>query len=308
MLGITIGNFDGVHLGHAALIDALRREVGPSGEVAVVTFDPSPAEVLGHPRTPRLTIPSERARRLSDAGVDRVVECRTDRALLELEPRAFLELLTTKLGRLPDRIAIGPDFRFGRDRTGSIETLETFLAASGGTCEVVSERRVVLADGHEVPVRSSMVRRLLEIGRVEDASRLLGRVHTLVGTVVSGDQRGRTIGIPTANLDLRGAMLPADGVYGGVAILPDGTRRRAAISVGTKPTFVETPRVAEVHLLDHEAPVDDYGWSIDVGLRRRFRGQETYDDLESFLRQIDRDLLRIREEIPLSTDHEESTL
>ena len=287
----------------------LRREVGPSGEVAVVTFDPSPAEVLGHPRTPRLTIPSERAR----------VDSRTPAwtgswsaaptgALLELEPRAFLELLTTKLGRLPDRIAIGPDFRFGRDRTGSIETLETFLAASGGTCEVVSERRVVLADGHEVPVRSSMVRRLLEIGRVEDASRLLGRVHTLVGTVVSGDQRGRTIGIPTANLDLRGAMLPADGVYGGVAILPDGTRRRAAISVGTKPTFVETPRVAEVHLLDHEAPVDDYGWSIDVGLRRRFRGQETYDDLESFLRQIDRDLLRIREEIPLSTDHEESTL
>ena len=308
MLGITIGNFDGVHLGHASLLEALRLRTGESGQTAAVTFDPTPAEVLGHPRTPRITIPSERARRLSDAGADRVVELQTDRALLELEPDAFLDLLVDRLGERPQVVAVGPDFRFGRERSGSIETLRDFLKPSDGVCEVVPERHVVLADGLEVPVRSTVVRRLLGLGRVEDARRLLGRVHTLVGTVVSGDQRGRTIGIPTANLDLQGAMLPADGVYGGIAVLPDGTRRLAAISIGSKPTFVETPRVAEVHLLDHDAPVDDYGWTLHVGLQRRYRGQEAYDDLDEFLAQIDRDLLRIRQEISLTNDREESAL
>ena len=305
MLGLTIGNFDGVHLGHASLLEVLRGRVGESGEVVVVTFEPTPAEVLGHPRTPRITIPSERSRRLSDAGADRILELEVDRSLIELEPEAFLALVTDRLGGPPDRIAVGPDFRFGRDRRGSVETLQSFLAGSGGVCDVVPERHAVLGDGIEVPIRSTVIRRLLGLGRVEDVVRLLGRVHALVGTVVSGDQRGRTIGIPTANLDLHGAMLPADGVYGGVAILPDGVRRLAAISVGSKPTFVETPRVAEVHLLDHDAPVDDYGWTLEVGLERRFRGQERYDDLDQFLAQLDRDLLRIREEIELTPDSKE---
>lgn len=302
MLGLTIGNFDGVHLGHVALIEALRRHVGSEGRVVAVTFDPTPGEVLGHPRIAQITMPGERMRRLSEAGADEIVQLRTDPALLELDSDAFLEFLVDRLGRTPDRVAVGPDFRFGRGRSGSIGTLESFLDRSHGTCEVVPERHAVLADGVEVPIRSTVVRRLLELGRVEDAARLLGRVHTLIGTVVSGDQRGRTIGIPTANLDLHGAMLPADGVYGGIAALPGGLRRRAAISIGSKPTFVETPRVAEVHLLDHDAPVDEYGWTLEVGLERRFRGQERYDGLDQFLSQIDRDLARIRDEIAAPSD------
>ena len=134
------------------------------------------------------------------------------------------------------------------------------------------------------------MRRLLRLGRVEDAGRILGRPASLVGRVVRGDQRGRTIDVPTANLDLDGAMLPGDGVYAGLAMLPDGETRPAAISIGTKPTFEPTPAVAEVHVLDWDGALDDYGWSLEASLVRRLRGQERYDGLEPFLEQLGRDL------------------
>ena len=154
----------------------------------------------------------------------------------------------------------------------------------------VPERRIRLADGLDVPARSSVVRRLLRLGRVEDAGRILGRPASLVGRVVRGDQRGRTIDVPTANLDLDGAMLPGDGVYAGLATLPDGETRPAAISIGTKPTFEPTPAVAEVHVLDWDGALDDYGWTLEASLVRRLRGQERYDGLEPFLEQLGRDL------------------
>ncbi|MHC4247341.1 MAG: riboflavin kinase, partial [Planctomycetota bacterium] len=157
-----------------------------------------------------------------------------------------------------------------------------------------AERRVHLNSGLEMPVRSSAIGELLRLGRVEDASTLLGEPHVLDGIVVKGDQRGRTIGIPTANLDLGGTLLPADGVYAGQATLPDGSIHPAAISIGTKPTFEETPRVAEVHLLDWAGTLDDYGWRLEAGLARRLRGQYRYDDLPSLLAQIERDVAAVR--------------
>lgn len=290
MIGASIGNFDGVHLGHRALLEALRSANEPPASTVAVTFEPAPSVVLGRPAGSRILQPAQRRRRLLELGFDDVLELVTTPDLLSMEPRAFIDHLIGELGGDLGLLAEGPDFRFGRGRAGSLETLEEAGRERGFGLSVVTERRVVLVDGLEVPVRSSTVRRLLELGRVEDASRLLGRRHALVGRVVRGDQRGRTIGIPTANLDLEGAMLPADGVYAGVATLPDGTRRPAAISVGTKPTFEPTPAVAEVHLLDWDGRLDDYGWTLEATLARRLRGQERYDGLDPFLAQLERDL------------------
>ncbi len=294
MLGVTIGNFDGVHLGHRALIDLARETAGTGAEVVAVTFEPAPAVVLGLPEVPRILTAAERRRRLLDAGADRVLELETTPELLALEPEAFLDDLFGRLGGPVTAIAEGPDFRFGRGRSGSIETLRKCGEVRGFRVAIPEERRVRLVDGLEVPARSSVVRRLLDLGRVEDAARVLGRPHALVGRVVRGDQRGRTIGIPTANLDLEGAMLPGDGVYAGIATLPGGVRRPAAVSIGTKPTFIETPRVAEVHVLDWEGTLDDYGWRLETSLDRRLRGQERYDGLEPFLAQLERDLDQVR--------------
>ena len=294
MLGLTIGNFDGVHLGHQRLLDAGRSVLGDTGRLVAVTFDPSPAVVLGKPIDPPLISLERRRALLLQAGADEVLVLETNRDLLSLDPSAFLDHLEVSLGAPPSWVIEGPDFRFGRRREGTVETLRHLGAIRGFQVRVEDELAVPLQDGQLMPARSSAIRRLLELGRVEDASRLLGAPHVLRGRVVKGDQRGRTIGIPTANLDLEGALLPADGVYAGVAILPDGSRKAAAVSIGTKPTFEETPRVAEVHLLDWSGQLDDYEWRLDAELHRRLRGQYRYDDLSSFQAQIDRDLADVR--------------
>ena len=290
MIASTIGNFDGVHLGHQALLDSIRSSAPRDASAVAVTFEPAPAVVLGRAAEPRILTASQRRERLLAAGFDDVLQLETTPELLSLEPSDFIDHLTDRLGGDLRLIAEGPDFRFGRARKGSLETLVQEGRDRGFEVVVVPERRIRLVDGLDVPARSSVVRQLLGLGRVEDASRILGRRHALVGRVVQGDQRGRTIGIPTANLDLGGAMLPADGVYAGLATLPDGTRRPAAISVGTKPTFEPTPAVAEIHVLDWDGPLDDYGWTMTASLARRLRGQERYDGLDPFLAQLERDL------------------
>jgi riboflavin kinase/FMN adenylyltransferase len=294
MLGLTIGNFDGVHLGHQRLLDAARSVLGDTGRLVAVTFDPSPAVVLGKAADLPLVSLQRRRRLLRQAGADEVLVLETDRRLLSLDPEAFLDHLDAALGSSPDWVIEGPDFRFGRRREGTVETLQELGGIRGFKVRVEEELSIPLQDGQVMPARSSAVRQLLKLGRVEDASRLLGAPHVLHGRVVQGDQRGRTIGIPTANLDLDGAFLPGDGVFAGVAVLPDGSRRAAAVSIGTKPTFEETPRVAEVHVLDWEGKLDDYGWWLDAELHRRLRGQYRYDDLSSLQAQIDRDLADVR--------------
>ena len=294
MFGVTIGNFDGVHLGHRRLLEAVRAAVGPAGRVVAVTFDPDPAMVLGHPSPARLMSLTRRQRALRRHGADEVLVLETTADLLSSAPETFLDRLETAFGGVPSVMVEGPDFRFGHRRAGGVEDLRRFGAARGFEVHVEAERRARLQSGLEMPVRSSAIRELLRLGRVEDASVLLGEPHVLDGVVVQGDQRGRTIGIPTANLDLGGTLLPADGVYAGLATLPDGSIHPAAISIGTKPTFKETPRVAEIHVVDWAGTLDDYGWRLEASLVRRLRGQYRYDDLPSLLAQIDRDITAVR--------------
>jgi len=298
MLAITIGNFDGVHRGHAALLQAARRMAGDRGRCVAVTFEPAPAEVLGRRGGPsrRLTLPPMRESLLRTAGADEVVVLETTPALLSLDPVEFIRGLRD---RLPfEAVCEGSDFRFGRGRAGGVETLRAIGLADAFEVVEVPQVEVPLGQGVMVPARSSLVRWMLAHGRVGDVAAILGRIYTLEGVVVRGDQRGRTLDCPTANLDHGSLMLPADGVYAGVAELPDGRAVPAAISVGRKPSFhaegLEPPPICEAHLLGETLPLDAYGWPLRLRVGRWLRGQLPFPEIGALLEQMRRDLAAVR--------------
>jgi riboflavin kinase/FMN adenylyltransferase len=299
---LTIGHFDGVHRGHAALVracsDALRgRANGASGRVVVLAFDPHPATVLRPgAEPPRLSHWAEREALLAAAGADVVVRLVPTREFLGLSADAFLEGLVRE--HAPAAIVEGADFRFGRGREGSLQTMRDFASRAGARrFDVIEVPQVeaVLADHSVVRVSSTMVRWLLARGRVREAAELLGRAYEISGTVVRGDGRGRELGIPTANLDQGELLLPADGIYAGTARLPDGRHVPAAISVGTKPTFGERPRTCEAFLLEYDGPVGEYGWPLALTFEAWLRDQVRYDSVESMTEQIRRDIDRVRQ-------------
>lgn len=290
---IVIGNFDGVHRGHQHLF-RLAREASGGGRVVAVTFEPLPAAVL-RPDIPmgRLTPRGERAELLrSICEVDEVVELEPTPQVLGLSPEAFVAELH---GRLRFGMVVeGPDFRFGKGRGGTLDTLRAQGALHGFRVIEASACSVELADGTVVEARSSVARQLLSEGRVADAARVFGRAYELRCPTARGDQRGRTIGWPTMNLDARGRILPADGVYAGEAMLPDGARAIAAISVGTKPTFGESPRTCEATLLARDGrpcplPLDWYGFELRLRFHAWIRGQERFEGLQALLARMEID-------------------
>ncbi len=247
-VAVTIGNFDGVHLGHQALLRACRDEVGPDGRVVVIAFDPHPQTVLAEEDVPqRLTTFDDRARLLRDAGADEIRKLEPDVRLLALEPEAFARQVLDEFA--PAAIVEGEGFRFGRDREGDLDLLGKVAAARGCRVRAVAPVEVDLVDQTIVPVSSTRVRWLLSHGRVADAARLLGRPYSLEGPVVRCDRRGRKIGFPTANIDAA-TMLPGNGVYAARATVPDGQVCPAAVNVGTRPTVDGSRRCVEAHLLD----------------------------------------------------------
>ena len=247
MSSLTISNFDGVHLGHRSLVERAR-ELARDGRVVAVTFEPHPAAALEARRAPRRLTPAPLRRALLESlGVDEVIELEPTAELLALDGAEFIEFL--RRTQTFDTVVEGADFRFGRGRGCGIGDLETIGGRLGFEVEVVDDVSVTLEDRTLLDVRSTAIRWLLTQGRVVDAAIALGRPHQLTGTVVQGDQRGRDLGFPTANLSPGETLLPADGVYAGVATLPDGARVLAAISVGTKPTFGSNQRVCEARLI-----------------------------------------------------------
>lgn len=309
---LSIGNFDGVHVGHQAILrqaQALaaqwgRGPVGESGNadaaggeplpVVVATFEPLPLAVLKPELAPpRLSDAAEREQLLRAAGADRVVVMEPTQAMLAMSPKAFLRQLCGKYA--PRAIVEGPDFRFGHQRAGDVRTLAAMGKRFGYQTQVVAAADAALDDHSVVKVSSSITRWLLGQGRVVDVGRCLGRPYTLSATVVEGDKRGRTIGFPTMNLDgaaLRGRMLPADGVYAGVARLSNGRQRDAAVSIGVKPTFEGHARVVEAHLLDFEG--DLYGQTVALEIRRWLRGQQRFAAVEGLKAQLARDVAWVR--------------
>jgi riboflavin kinase/FMN adenylyltransferase len=294
---IMIGNFDGVHLGHVELVHAARSAVGDDGRVIALSFEPHPITVLRGEAPGRLTSIAERTRLLDAAGADEVVVLEATRELLLQPPEAFIEAIVA-----PYRAGViveGPDFHFGRNRAGNVETLRELQARFGYHTIVIDPVEVALIDGTIVRVSSTMIRWLLEQGRVPDAARLLGRPFELVGPVVCGDRRGRSLGVPTANLDHRDLMLPGDGIYAGVARREEADHglewRPAAISIGTKPTFGDLPRVCEAHIIGHDGQIDEYDWTLRIRFTHWLRDQIRYPDADALTAQLGRDIARTEE-------------
>lgn len=255
-----------------------------------MTFDPPPACVL-RPGAPRdqLTTLHRRITLLKSLGVDEVRVQPIDRAWLEQSPEDFI---AGSVVPVDARVLVeGPDFRFGKGRAGDIEMLTAAGRVHGFEVELVPTVLGHLSNRERVPVRSSQIRWLLRRGRVADAAGLLGRPWRMEGTVVRGDQRGRQIDCPTANLSGGDLLLPADGVYAGTATCSDGTFP-AAISIGTKPTFEGSPRVFEAHLIGWDGPPEQYGWHLQADVHHWLRDQVAFDSPAALRDQIGRDLER----------------
>ncbi|MBK7405936.1 MAG: bifunctional riboflavin kinase/FMN adenylyltransferase [Phycisphaerales bacterium] len=298
---VTVGNFDGVHAGHAAIVRRARALAAPNGgSVVVLAFDPHPLSRLAPERAPQpLTTFPERAELLRQAGADIVERLEPTEALLRLSPEAFVEWVVERHN--PGVWIEGQDFRFGHGRAGSVETLQQLGGPLGFTVELAPTVSVALSDHTVVPASSSLTRWMLSHGRARDAWSMLGRPYRLGGQVVRGDRRGRTLGFPTANFESP-TILPADGVYAAVATLPGGARHPAALSVGSKPQFGGLTRTAEAFILD--APTDpgtahlpgltEYGWQLALDVVGWIRDQMRFDSIERLVAQMERDCARVR--------------
>jgi len=280
---VLVGNFDGVHLGHRALVTTA---VALGKPVVALTFDPHPQRVLMGEMPPPLMRLSDRIATLRSAGVDAVAILRTTPELLALSPEAFFEEIL--LRRFRSRVIVeGYNFRFGRARTGDIHTLRSLCEIHGVHFEVVPPA----IDAGE-PISSSRVRSGLLAGDVVAVRRWLARAYDITGRVILGQQRGRTLGFPTANLGAIETLLPAEGVYAVWAIPEDGTRCRAAANIGPNPTFGEDARKIEVHLLDFQG--DLYGRTMRVEFVQRLRATQPFRGVEALVEQLQRDIAETR--------------
>ena len=287
---VTTGTFDGVHLGHQAIVRYLVDRAGEIGGVpTVVTFDPHPREVLLGRAIPLLTTLDERADLLESLGVERFVVIPFSRDLSLLEPEDYVsDLLVDGVGMR--EIVIGYDHRFGRKAAGDRALLDRLGPDLWFTVDVIPEQ----IDG-DVTVSSTEIRRLLaETGEVRRAAELLGRPYRIAGTVVRGDQRGRTLGYPTANLALDARKLvPRRGVYAVRATLADGARQRGMMNVGTRPTVEAGAATSvEVHLFDFDG--DLYGTRVEVDVIGRLRDERRFDGLDALRQQLAQDAVHAR--------------
>ncbi len=285
---VTIGNFDGVHLGHVRIIDRLvakARQVG--GAAVVFTFDPPPVRVLRPLEAPApLTWTARKAALLAELGVDAVIAFPTTRQFLQLSAREFLEAVIVQ--RLAARAVVeGENFFFGRDRSGDIQALARFCAQSRIALEVVPP---VVADGEVVS--SSRIRRLVASGQVRSASRLLTRPYRIRGQVIRGAGRGRHLGFPTANLDGITTLIPAEGIYAGRVTIGDRLLP-AAISLGPNPTFDDGQPKVEVHVLDFDGWL--YDRDLEVDFLDRLRDVRRYESVDELLVQMHRDVAATRQ-------------
>jgi riboflavin kinase/FMN adenylyltransferase len=283
---VAIGNFDGVHRGHAHIFQQARGlAVGLGGESVVLTFDPHPAKVLAPAFAPPLITPLPRKLELIAAeGIDVAVVEPFDRAFASKSAEEFARgVLVDGLGAR--HVVVGYDFTFGTKRSGNVQLLAELGPRLGFGVTVVPP---ISADG--IVCSSTKVREFVLEGRVDGATLVLGRAPEVEGEVVHGDGRGKSIGVPTANVQPDTELLPKNGVYAGWATrLSDGKRWIAAINVGTNPTFVEGRNVrVEAHLLDCDE--DLYGQRLRVGFVARLRDEERFPSREALVAQIKSDV------------------
>jgi riboflavin kinase/FMN adenylyltransferase len=285
---IAIGNFDGVHLGHRALLDAAKRRAAEHGGTAIaLTFDPHPTAVVApHLAPPMITSRARKLELLAEAGMDATIVEPFTPELAALPAADFVDrILAGALG--VRHVVVGWDFTYGKGRGGTTSTLEAHGARAGFGVDVIGK---VTVEGD--PASSTRIRGYLRGGDLPAARRLLGRDYDLDGAVVRGAQRGRTIGFPTANLEPDVEPLLAPGIYAGWARVGDADVP-AAISLGTNPTFVSGGGlVLEAHLLDWDG--DLYGQRLRLRFVQKIRDEAKFDSAEALITRIRADIVEIR--------------
>lgn len=289
-----IGNFDGVHAGHRALVGRARAAATEPGDrVVAVTFDPHPAAVLRPDRAPAaLTTLQRRTELLLEQGADEVVVLSFTPVLASLSPEEFARMLREDPRIAADRVVVGENFRFGAKAAGDAGTLAEWGDRLGYAVEALP-----LAGGDDAHAwSSSRIREAISLGDMPAAAQMLGRPHRLEGTVVRGDQRGRVLGYPTANVEVPAAMaIPPDGVYAGW-LSAAGEKLPAAVSIGTNPQFAGVERRVEAYALDRD-DLELYGQTVAVDLVERLRGQQVFDSVDGLIEQMGRDVAGARERL-----------
>ena len=293
---LTIGNFDGMHVGHRAIMKTvLSRARDLGGEAVVYTFDPHPRKVLRPDRAPQLlTTLEQKLELLEEIGIDVAIVEPFDRAFAVIPPEDFIREYIHRRVR-PLEVYVGYDFHFGRDREGSMRLLTETGPRLGFSVMIIPE---VTIDGRDV--NSSRIRELLAEGDVSEAERLLGRPFRTRGQVVAGMKRGRALGFPTANLAPENEVLPQAGVYAGwLRFLDEGDPMAgvdvpAVTNVGVRPTFQDDNArcIAEAHLIDFSGEI--YGRWVDLSFERRLRRERAFSGADALKQQIQLDVVEAR--------------
>jgi riboflavin kinase/FMN adenylyltransferase len=284
---VAIGNFDGIHRGHAALLAELRRQAEEiNGPAIALTFDPHPIELLRPGQTPpRLTTAEDRTRLLIELGADHVLILRATHELLALRAAEFFTQVIQE--RLDARALVeGTNFRFGHGREGDVTTLARLCEPAGIRLMVVPP---VILDGSEVS--SSRIRAALAGGNVREAASLLGRPYRLHGLVGCGQRRGQKLGFPTANLEQMRTLVPGEGVYA-VRVPHEGKMWPAAANLGPNPTFGENARKVEIHLIGFQG--DLYGRPLAVDFLDRLRDTRPFKGVAELVEQLRHDIEQAR--------------
>ncbi|MGR3546463.1 MAG: bifunctional riboflavin kinase/FAD synthetase [Roseovarius sp.] len=287
----AIGNFDGVHIGHRSVIEMARSAGQRIGApLGILTFEPHPREYFAPDAPPfRLMGREARAHRLEKLGVERLYEINFNAGLAALSPRAFAEnVIRDGLGLR--HVVVGSDFCFGKGRAGNAAMLEGFGREMGFDVTIAT-----LLEGESGQVSSTAIRAALSAGEPRAAAAMLGHWHRIDGPVIGGEQRGRTLGYPTANMSIKGLHPPKFGIYAVLVDVLDGPHKgqyHGAASLGVRPMFQGEEANIETFLFDFTG--DLYGANLSVGLVEYLRPEATFDSLEAFIAQMDADCLRAR--------------
>ena len=285
---LALGNFDGVHRGHRKILERVRRVAGERGGTSVVmTFDPHPPRVVRPDKAPPLLMTkAQKLEAIADAGVQGAAIVRFTTALSHWDPETFVRTVLVDWLHVSE-VWVGANFLFGHDRSGNFSLLRVLGSRYGFKAEKIDPVRY-----KDFVVSSTRVRRLVSEGRVDEAGALLGHSYVVDGTVMRGDQRGRTLGFPTANLCTENELVPPHGVYA-TTIIIDGIVRPSITNIGTRPTVDPSGRtVVETHVFGLDREI--YGERLRIGFVQRLRDERAFESLDALRAQIDADCRRAR--------------
>jgi riboflavin kinase/FMN adenylyltransferase len=298
---LTIGVYDGVHVGHRTVISQVRERAAREGaKSVVVTFDRHPLSIVRPEASPRLLANlDQKLELLASTGIDAVLivpfnEQQANETPVEFVERVLVKTLAAKV------VIVGSDFHFGHMRQGNVTLLKEMGERHDFVCDPVV--LVPRADGVDEPVSSTAIRRALAGGEIDTASHMLGRAYEVRGEVVSGDQRGRTIGFPTANVQIpNGMCMPSDGVYAGLYTRPDGTEYATAINLGRRPTFYANQEASllEAYLMDFSG--DLYGEAASVKFLAFLRSEKQFSGIDELKQQLQHDIEHARQAVRART-------